>query len=90
MSRAPERTIGQVCTGELMLVEHTTNIDDILASFHERPLPVGDLAADALAREVLAKPPRLGCLTISNARQWRLQYRRAIGVAGDMEGIDAL
>ena len=73
-----------------MPMKHTANIDDVLAFFHERPLPVDDLTAKALAREVLAQPPRLSCLTISNALQWRLQYRRAISIAGHLEGIDAL
>ena len=71
-------------------MEHTTKIDDVLASFREHPLSVDDLAAEALAREVLAWPPRPGCLTISSTLQWRLRYRRAIGVAGHLEGIDAL
>ena len=71
-------------------MERDANIDDILAFFHERLLPVEELAAAALAKEVLEQPPALGYLTISNALQWRLQYRRAISEAGNVEGIDAL
>ena len=80
----------QTTRGILRLIENDANVDDVLAFFHERLLPVDDLAAEALAREVLAQPPRLGCLTISNALQWRLQYRRAISIAGHLEDIDAL
>lgn len=80
----------QTTRGLLSLIESDANIDDILAFFHEHLLPVEELAAESLAREVLAQPPRLGYLTISNALQWRLQYRRAITEARNVEGIDAL
>ena len=32
-------------------------------------------------------PPALGYLTISNALQWRLQYRRVLEHAGKVDGI---
>ncbi len=80
----------QTTRGLLGLIDSDANIDDILAFFHERLLPVEELAAASLAREALAQPPRLGYLTISNALQWRLKYRRAITEAGIVEGIDAL
>lgn len=69
-------------------IRHTIFVDR--SSTTKRLLPVEELAAESLAREVLAQPPRLGYLTISNALQWRLQYRRAITEAGIVEGIDAL
>ncbi len=53
-------------------------MDDLLAFFEERLLPVEEIEANRLAEEVLADPPKIGYLTISNALQWRLQYRRAI------------
>ena len=34
--------------------------------------------------------PTIGYLTVSNALQWRLQYGRAIGVAGTTEGVEDL
>lgn len=80
----------QTTRGLLSLIERDANIDDILAFFHERLLPVEEIAAEALAKEVLEQAPELGYLTISNALQWRLQYRRAISEAGNVEGIDAL
>lgn len=43
--------------------------------------------AEQLADEVLHHPPDLGYLTISNALQWRLQYRRVIAEAGNIPGI---
>ena len=62
-------------------------MDDLLAFFEERMLPLDQIAAEALANEVLKNPPLLGCLTISNALQWRLQYTRAISQAGVVNGV---
>ena len=67
VARSLEYTIRQVRSRELRLMKHSENIDDILAFFHEHLLPVEGLAAESLAREVLAQPPRLGYLTIANA-----------------------
>ena len=53
----------------------------------ERLLPVEEIEANRLAEEVLANPPDIGYLTISNALQWRLQYRRALTEAGTVDGI---
>ena len=69
------------------LVENRANKDDLLAFFEERMLPLDQTAAEALAEEVLTKPPAVGYLTISNALQWRLQYGRAIEGAGSIGGI---
>ena len=40
-----------------------------------------------LAEELLESPPKIGYLTISNALQWRLQYRRVIDRAGSVDGV---
>lgn len=77
----------QTTTGLRLIIENNGNIDDILAFFEERRLPVEEIAANELARQVLENPPRIGYLTISNALQWRLQYRRAIEQAGEVVGI---
>ena len=53
-------------------------------------LPLDDIQAQTLAEEVLASPPDIGYLTISNALQWRLQYSRVIQQAGAITGIEAL
>ncbi|MCS7056215.1 MAG: hypothetical protein NZM18_08625 [Thermoflexales bacterium] len=65
-------------------------MDDILAFIEERRLPVDKIEAMALAEEVLARPPEVGYLTISNALQWRLQYGRVIEAAGEIPGIERL
>lgn len=80
----------QTTYGLLRLIENKANLDDVLAFFRERMLPVDDIEAQALAEQVLRQPPRLGYLTVSNALQWRLQYGRVIEQAGQVEGIARL
>ena len=85
---AAERTADwQTTFGLRRIVASHGNLDDVLAFFAERLLPVDEIEAEALARQVLERPPELGYLTVSNALQWRLQYRRAIDEAGRTEGI---
>jgi hypothetical protein len=80
----------QTTTGLLKILENKGNEDDLCAFFQERMLPVDEIQAHALAREVLRKPPAIGYLTISNALQWRLQYSRVMQQAGSVAGIDRL
>jgi hypothetical protein len=85
---APERTADYQTTRRILeLLETDANADDLIAYFAERNLPVDDIAASQLADEILRTPPVQGYLTISNALQWRLQYSRAIGLAGQIDGI---
>ena len=53
----------------------------------DRNLPVDEIEARRIAQELLKNPPDIGYLTISNALQWRLQYRRLIERAGRVDGI---
>ena len=53
----------------------------------KRMLPVDDIQAAEIAQELLQKPPEVGYLTISNALQWRLQYKRVIEFAGEVDGL---
>jgi len=77
----------QTTTGLLAILENDGNEDDLLAFMGERMLPLDDIGATDLAREVMESPPAVGYLTISNALQWRLQYRRVIEKAGDVDGV---
>jgi len=77
----------QTTTGLRGIIENSGNVDDILAFFQERLLPVDEIMAQKLAEEILSNPPEIGYLTISNALQWRLQYRRVIDKAGEVAGI---
>lgn len=68
------------------------NKDDIIAFLEERNLPLDEIGREILADRIISQPPKQGFLTISNALQWRLQYRRIIELAnsGITEGIENL
>jgi hypothetical protein len=77
----------QTTTGILQIIENDGNVDDLMAFMRDRNLPIDDIQALALAEEILQNSPEIGYLTISNALQWRLQYRRVIEKAGKVDGI---
>jgi hypothetical protein len=80
----------QTTSGLLKILDNQGNLDDILAFIAERMLPVDEIQAEQLAQDIMATPPQLGYLTISNALQWRLQYRRVIEQAGNVPGIERI
>ena len=83
-----ERTADfQTTTGIRKILENQGNKDDILAFLQERMLPVDEIEASNIADDLLSMPPEIGYLTISNALQWRLQYRRVIDNAGTLAGV---
>ncbi len=73
-------------TGLIDVLKNEGNKDDLIAFRSDRMLPVDDIEAANIADELLAHPPETGFLTISNALQWRLQYRRVIDRAGSGGG----
>ena len=77
----------QTTTGIRRIIKNAGNEDDLIAFMQERSLPVDDIQALQLAQELLQNKPKVGYLTISNALQWRLQYRRVIEQAGTVAGI---
>ncbi|NTW53922.1 MAG: restriction endonuclease [Chlorobaculum sp.] len=77
----------QTTSGLRRIVENSGNADDVIAFLHERFLPIDDIQAQELAEEIVATPPELGYLTISNALHWRLQYSRVIEQAGQVSGL---
>ena len=83
-----ERTADyQTTTGILNIIKNNGNRDDIVAFMQDRLLPVEEIQALQIADEIITNPPNIGYLTISNALQWRLQYRRVIEEAGKVDGI---
>jgi len=80
----------QTTVGLLKILENDGNLDDIIAFFAERMLPLDEIQSQELAAEVLDQPPAVGYLTISNVLQWRLQYNRVIQQAGAIAGIEKL
>ncbi len=77
----------QTTRGIREIIEHDGNVDDLVAFMMDRNLPIDDVAATRLAEELLENPPKVGYLTISNALQWRLQYKRVIDRAGSVDGV---
>ena len=77
----------QTTTGILSILQNHGNQDDIAAFLMDRHLPIDDIGANRIAKKIANNSPEIGYLTISNALQWRLQYRRAIELAGEVEGI---
>lgn len=77
----------QITSGIINIINNQGNEDDIIGFMMEKNLPVDDIEALNIALEVLKNPPNIGYLTISNALQWRLQYRRVINIAGTVEGV---
>jgi len=51
------------------ILENEGNKDDIMAFFEDRRLPADEIEASGIADEILANPPEVGYLTISNALQ---------------------
>jgi hypothetical protein len=84
-----ERTADyQTTTGLQKILSNNPNADDLVGFMRDRFLPVDDVEAYAIAEELLnAGTLTEGYLTISNALQWRLQYSRAISVAGSVNGV---
>lgn len=80
----------QMTTGLIQLLRNEANVEDLVAFMTDRNLPVDEIEATAIAEEVLAREPVPGCLTISNALQWRLQYGRALQQAGAISGVARL
>lgn len=78
----------QTTTGLRQILDNAGNLDDLIAFMHDRLLPVDEIQAEQLALEIMANPPQIGYLTISNALQWRLQYRRIVEMAGVIDGIN--
>ncbi len=77
----------QMTRGIIDILANEDNEDDLIAFMLDRNLPVDEIEANNIAREIIANPPLQGFLTISNALQWRLQYRRVIEKADREPGI---
>jgi len=60
------------------ILRRNGNREDVISFLEERNLPLDEIGREALADQIMREPPELGYLTISNALQWRLQYRRVI------------
>lgn len=77
----------QMTRGLREIIDRDGNEDDLVAFMQDKMLPVDDVEASQIARDLLKSKPNQGYLTISNAFQWRLQYKRVIDSAGTVSGI---
>jgi hypothetical protein len=77
----------QTTSGILKILDNSGNSDDLVGFMMAHYLPVDDIQAEALAKEILKNRPEIGCLTISPALQWRLGYKRVIQQAGKAVGV---
>ena len=88
-----ERTADyQTTYGLREILRRNGNLDDLIAFLEERNLPLDEIGRELMVERILRQPPQLGYLTISNALQWRLQYRRIIALAaeGTTPGVENL
>lgn len=77
----------QTTTGIHQIISNQGNQDDIFAFLTEHHIPCDEVTLYQMAAEILNHPPQIGYLTISNALQWRLHYRRIVSLAEDVDGI---
>lgn len=61
--------------------------EDILAFFEDINIPGDEIVLNEIANDVINNGVAQGYLTISNALQWRLQYKRVISLTNRIEGI---
>lgn len=69
------------------MLENNANSEDIIAYLMDRNVPADEITMNQLAEEIFINPPEQGFLTISNALQWRLQYKRVTKLTETVEGI---
>lgn len=63
------------------------NTEDIIAFLEGIKIPADEITLKQLAEQILTTEVPIGYLTISNALQWRLQYKRIVNLNVDVEGI---
>ncbi|MFI3239076.1 MAG: restriction endonuclease [Bacteroidales bacterium] len=77
----------QTTTGIVNIINNNGNSDDIFAFLSNHNIPADDVTLANMAEEILKNPPQIGYLTISNALQWRLQYKRVVELSEEINGI---
>jgi hypothetical protein len=69
------------------LLKDGASKDDLVAYFFDRGIPGDEVTLNQLADEVMESEIQQGYLTISNALQWRLQYKRVISLSNSIKGV---
>lgn len=84
-----ERTADYTITYRLrQMLADGANEADIIAYLQDRNIPADDITLQQIAQSILQNIPEQGCLTISNALQWRLQYQRIVSLEENISGIE--
>jgi tRNA isopentenyl-2-thiomethyl-A-37 hydroxylase MiaE len=68
-----------------LILEEGGEVEDVIAYMQDRNVPADEVSLRDYANQLMENPPSQGYLTISNALQWRLQYKRV--VTQDITGI---
>jgi hypothetical protein len=66
------------------------NEDDIIAFLEGIKLPADEITLKLIAEIILTTEIPIGYLTISNALQWRLQYKRIVNLTEDVSGVEKI
>lgn len=83
-----EKTADYTITKQIRnMLQNNANKEDIIGLFFDRGIPGDEIVYNKLADEIMEHCPRQGYLTISNAFQWRLQYKRVIELNNSVGGI---
>ena len=82
------RTADYTTTQMLIKMKNAgANKEDIVSYLNDRGIPGDEIEHSLIAEEVLNNSFEQGYLTISNALQWRLQYKRVIELDNQVEGV---
>lgn len=83
-----ERTADYTTTSILKEMKRIgADIEDIIAFLSGINIPADEITLQQLAEKIQCTEFPIGYLTISNALQWRLQYRRVVNLSDSIEGI---
>lgn len=80
----------QTTKGIRDILSRNGNAEDVFAFLVERNIPADEVTLMNMAAGLVAKPPKLGYLTVSNALQWRLQYGRVVALSEKVCGITTI
>jgi hypothetical protein len=83
-----ERTADYTTTSILNdMKKINANVEDIISFLNGIKIPADEITLKQIAEQILSTEVKIGYLTISNALQWRLQYKRIVNLNDDIEGI---
>ena len=83
-----ERTADFTTTSILIEMKKVgANVEDIFSYLTAIKIPADEITLRQLAALILSTNINIGYLTIANALQWRLQYKRIVTLTEDIPGI---